>query len=103
MEHPELDPVRVRLDLLRLARQLARHARELEPLALRAHVRERQVRVRDDRLLQVRLHARAAAAVGRDQLDLDARAVLLVASSIVVVASTTSGWFSLGVDAHLDL
>ena len=34
LEHPELDPVRVRLDLLRLARKLARDAREVEPLAL---------------------------------------------------------------------
>ena len=78
VEHPELDAVGVRLDLLRLARKLVRDARELDALALRADVRERQVRVGDDGLLEVLLHARAPAAVGRDQLDLDARAVLLV-------------------------
>ena len=47
-----------------------------DPLALRRHVRERQVRVRDDGLLEVLLHAGAPAAVRRDQLDLDARPVL---------------------------
>ncbi len=55
------------------------------------------MRVRDDGLLEVRLHARSPAAVGRDELDLDARAVLARATSSsaqsTVSSLTTSGWF----------
>ena len=55
--------------------------------------REGEVRVRDDGLLEVRLDAGAAAAVGRDELDLDARAVRRASPlDLVVVSSTTSGW-----------
>ena len=81
------------------------HARELRALALGVHVRERQVRVRDDGLLQVLLHARPPAAVGRDELDLDARAVLAWSrghgpasprrSESTVLSPTTSGWLRL--------
>ena len=53
-----------------------------------------EVRIRDDGLLEVRLDAGAPAAVRRDELDLDARAVLLVPVD-ASRRSTTSGWLRL--------
>ncbi len=65
----------MRLDFLSLARKLVGHAGKCEPLAPRRNEGERQVGVRDDRLLQVFLYPRAAASITRNELNLHARAV----------------------------
>ena len=59
------------------------------------------MRVRDDRLLEVLLHARSTAAVGGHELDLDARAVLLVPVDRLVLHDV--GLVALRVDAKVDL
>ncbi len=90
----------VRLDLLRFARKLVRRAGVLLHLALRHLVDELEVRVRDDRLLEVGVDPGAPAAVGPDQLELHPGAV---------VALPVDGLFLqdvrlvlAGVDAQLD-
>ena len=100
-QHPELDAVRVRLDLLRLARQLVRRARVVMQLALGRPVGELEVRVGDHRLLEVRVDAGAAAAVGADELELDPRAVVVVPLDLLFVEDV--GLVFAGVDAKLDL
>ena len=101
-EHPELDAVRVRLDLLRLARQLVRHAREddgARPSAARNVSAE--VRVRDDRLLEVRL-ARPCARRGTPRRARSRRACRAPCPSIDRVVLHDVGLVALRVDAELD-
>src|SRR2546426_1062814 len=52
-QHPELDPVRMRLDLARRGRELLVRPGMLLRFALRGEVRQLDVRIRDDRLLDV--------------------------------------------------
>ena len=89
-QRAELDAVRVRLDLERLLRQLARGAREAQRLVARpvgarplcgAHrprVADGGVRVRERGVLDVAVDEALALLPVGDDLELDARAVLLV-------------------------
>jgi hypothetical protein len=68
----------MRLDLLGRHRQLVRDALEDADVFLGRQVAQGDVRVRERRLLDVVVDRAAPLLVGRFQLDLDARAVILV-------------------------
>jgi len=76
-EHSELDAVRMRFDFLRLARKLRGDARKQKRLAFGRTKFELEVRVRDDGLLEIFLHARSTAPIQRCELHLDARSVIV--------------------------
>jgi hypothetical protein len=91
----------VRLDLLRLAGKLVRGTRVLENFALGRPVRELEMGVGDDRLLQIRVDARTASPVGSDEFELDPGAVVLVPLDEVFFEDV--GLVLAGVDPKLDL
>ena len=72
----EFDAVRMRLDLLRLGGKLRRGSPERSSVAVRIDVMDRDVRIRDRRLLQVLVDAAAATLIAPFEFDRDARAAV---------------------------
>ena len=84
-EHAELDAVGMRLDLLRLGRQLVDRPRILPRLALRRVVDELHVRVGDGGLLEVLVHRGAALLVAPLDLERHLRAALVLPVDLLVL------------------
>src|SRR5439155_3778496 len=100
-ENAELDPVRMRLDLLRLRRQLVDRPRVLPGLPFRRQVAELHVRVGDGDLLEILVHRGAALLVAPLDLERHLRAARRLPVDLLVLEDP---WLVLlGVDLDFEV
>src|SRR5262249_8343701 len=95
------DAVGMRLDLARGGRQLLERPREFLRLRLRRDVRQLDVWIRDDRLLDVLVHRRAALLVATLHLERHLRAPRRLPGDLFLLEDARL--VLLGVDLHLEV
>ena len=82
-ERPEFDPLRMRLDLLRLRRKFIDRSGILDLLVRRRHIGEPSVRVRDRRLLEVLVDGCSALLIATFELDGDLRPMSILKEHVI--------------------
>src|SRR5262249_36455397 len=100
-QHAELDAIGMRLDLARRRRQLLERPREFLGLTLRRHVRQLDVGIGDDRLLDVLVDRRTALLIPALHLQRHLRAARRLPGDLLLLEDA---WLVLlGVDLHLEV